>query len=91
MTDKELQQKVLERDGHRCVCCHRHTTAAPHHIIYKSSGGKDTADNLATVCMDCHERIHHTSIKSLVHFLVGDLGPKRALRCLLQDLIKDRK
>ena len=29
-----------------------------HHIIPKSEGGNDTADNLVLLCHECHRKIH---------------------------------
>jgi len=29
-----------------------------HHIKYKSQGGKDTEDNIISLCLSCHQRAH---------------------------------
>ena len=46
---------VYERDGHRCtspVCTRQDLT--PHHLVFRSAGGDDTADNLTSLCVWCH-------------------------------------
>jgi hypothetical protein len=46
---------IYLRDGYRCrspVCSRRDVT--PHHLRFRSQGGGDEAENLATVCSWCH-------------------------------------
>lgn len=31
----------------------------PHHIVFKSQGGDDTAENLVLLCKVCHRFMHH--------------------------------
>lgn len=54
---------VLERDDYQCTECGRgypHDDHAfhMHHIIKTSQGGKDVADNLKTICWECHALEH---------------------------------
>ena len=60
---KQLQLAVLERDNFACQHCHRYTEAPPHHIIYRSQGGDDSMENLITLCMYCHRKVHDHKIK----------------------------
>ena len=52
---------VFARDNYTCQVCKKskdkilHT----HHVLYKSKGGSDRAENLATVCTDCHTPENH--------------------------------
>lgn len=52
---------VFARDKYTCQVCHKkkdkilHT----HHLIYRSNGGSDRADNLITVCTECHTSENH--------------------------------
>lgn len=52
---------VFARDNYTCQVCKKskdkilHT----HHVLYKSKGGSDRAENLATVCDDCHTHENH--------------------------------
>lgn len=67
-----LAAQVMERDGHRCRNCRcTANTAWPalaaHHIIFRSQGGPDTAENLITICGQCHNAIHERRL-----FIEGD-------------------
>lgn len=57
-----LRLSVLARDHYRCQWpgCGRHRKLTVHHIIFKSYGGKDEADNLITLCQRCHQGLHRT-------------------------------
>jgi 5-methylcytosine-specific restriction endonuclease McrA len=52
--------QVRERAGNRCEFCHLHQEDSPlallhiEHIIPRSHGGSDDADNLALACIDCN-------------------------------------
>ena len=56
---KELSKECFNRDGWRCRHCHTSHGLHPHHIVYRSHGGKDEIDNLVTLCWLCHQEIHH--------------------------------
>lgn len=70
---KETRAWVLERDGYTCQMCgrgaadadptstFRRTRLAIGHIIDKSDGGPDTADNLRAVCEACNSGLQNTS------------------------------
>ena len=45
---------IKRRDGHRCVLCDSTHHLEVDHIIPVAFGGTDTADNLRTLCRDCH-------------------------------------
>ena len=51
-------KEVLQRDGWRCRLCGRRNTLHVHHVLFRSRGGKDTLNNLLTVCYLQHEQIH---------------------------------
>jgi len=55
---------VLYRDGHKCQHC-KGKSKIPrlevHHIIYRSDGGSDEAENLITLCSKCHHDLHNGS------------------------------
>jgi 5-methylcytosine-specific restriction endonuclease McrA len=51
---------VFARDNYTCqVCRSKNKILRTHHIIYSSEGGSDKADNLITVCTDCHTSENH--------------------------------
>ena len=57
----DVRYFVFDRDSYTCQVCGKskdkilHT----HHILYKSLGGTDRADNLITVCTECHTSKNH--------------------------------
>ncbi len=56
---------VLNRDGYKCQCCkgkHKDSKLEVHHIIFRSQGGSDEADNLITLCHTCHKALHEGKI-----------------------------
>lgn len=51
---------VFARDNYTCqVCKKKDKVLHTHHVLYKSKGGSDRAENLATVCDDCHTHENH--------------------------------
>jgi hypothetical protein len=56
----DVRYFVFARDNYTCqVCKKRNKILRTHHIIYKSYGGSNRADNLITVCDDCHSSENH--------------------------------
>ncbi len=62
-----VRRQVLRRDSYRCTNCDwdhdlwnksdpRHLEL--HHKIHHVKGGKNTVDNLITLCNVCHDRVH---------------------------------
>lgn len=54
-TGKGLRTKVLDRDNHKCCSCRADASTAKlevDHIICRFQGGKNTLDNLQTLCFD---------------------------------------
>lgn len=61
--DPALKSAVLNRDKFKCKCCNFGGAAAlgvlaVHHILPVHVGGKDTLDNLTTLCIRCHILLH---------------------------------
>src|SRR5256885_2090801 len=55
--DENLRIACLMRDDYVCQHCERRAgRLEAHHIVERSRGGKDTLDNLLTLCDQCH---HH--------------------------------
>lgn len=56
----DVRYYVFARDEYTCqVCKKKSKILHTHHIIYRSEGGTDRADNLITVCNDCHTSENH--------------------------------
>ncbi len=56
---------ILNRDNYTCQCCkgkHKDSKLEVHHIIFKSDGGSDDAENLVTLCHTCHKKLHEGKI-----------------------------
>lgn len=62
--DPALRQAVLARDDFTCRCCGmkmigvRLGLIAVHHILPVHVGGKDSMNNLITLCLSCHNTLH---------------------------------
>ena len=57
---------VLNRDDYTCQCCkgkRKDSKFEVHHIVYRSHGGSNEANNLITLCRTCHKKIHSGDIK----------------------------
>ena len=52
---------VFARDNYKCQVCGKSKgkILQTHHIVYRSNGGTNMADNLITVCTDCHTSENH--------------------------------
>ncbi len=50
--------RALQRDGGRCRLCGATESLSIHHVRPRSLGGSDQVENLATVCLACHEAMH---------------------------------
>ena len=56
----DVRYFVFARDYYTCqVCKKKNRILNTHHIVYRSHGGSDRADNLITVCTDCHTHENH--------------------------------
>ena len=57
----QLVKEIYERDQHKCAVCGKWVADGhkPHHVVYKSHGGSDVAENLVLLCDDCHYQVHH--------------------------------
>lgn len=56
----DVRYFVFARDNYTCqVCKKKNKILQTHHILYRIEGGTDRADNLITVCTDCHTSENH--------------------------------
>lgn len=61
---KELRLAVIRRDNWHCQNCGREDldVLTVHHVIFRSQGGRHHIDNLVTLCVSCHNRIHSRTL-----------------------------
>jgi hypothetical protein len=72
--DENLRIACLMRDGYTCQhCSERGVRLEAHHIVERSHGGKDTLDNLLTLCDQCHHLLHQGKITLKVMGVHGHL------------------
>jgi len=45
-----------------CVACGNKENLHQHHLVPKSAGGSNAANNLITLCGECHGRVHGHSV-----------------------------
>jgi hypothetical protein len=55
---ERTKRYVLGRDDWKCRHCGKRETLDPHHVIFRSAGGSNSAKNLLTLCRKCHDDIH---------------------------------
>jgi len=56
--------RVLFRDDYTCQQCKtKKGTLEVHHIIFRCQGGSDEAENLITLCHDCHWKVHNKGLR----------------------------
>lgn len=48
---------IIARDSGLCLCCGG-AGAHIHHVIFRSHGGGNAPNNLMSVCVRCHGKIH---------------------------------
>jgi len=55
---KRLSQQILRRDNWRCQSCGALSNLEVHHREFRSHSGRDSEENLITLCTTCHARAH---------------------------------
>ena len=67
---------VFARDNYTCQKCKKKNVKfRVHHIIFRSNGGTDEPDNLITLCLECHGKVHKGEffIKGIKFFPVTEI------------------
>ena len=57
--DSDSNKNLAKRFLYRCVVCFGHYNEI-HHIVPKSLGGEDVAENKVPLCQKHHKEIHRT-------------------------------
>lgn len=83
---------VLNRDNYTCKHCkgkRKDSRLEVHHIIFRSKGGSDKADNLITLCHTCHKALHENKFKfNLQGKLKGTLKYATQMNSIRVQLLK---
>jgi len=54
----QLRNQMLRRDGWRCQSCGTMSNLEVHHKEFRGRSGDDSGQNLITLCVACHDRVH---------------------------------
>ena len=83
---------VLNRDEYKCQCCkgkHKDSKLEVHHIVFRSQGGSDEADNLITLCHTCHKALHDGKIiPDFKGRCKGQLKYATQMNCIRKQLLR---
>jgi len=55
---ESLRQQILHRDGWRCQSCGTTSNLEVHHREFRAHSDADAEENLITLCVPCHARVH---------------------------------
>jgi 5-methylcytosine-specific restriction endonuclease McrA len=55
---ERLRQQILCRDNWRCQSCGTMSNLEVHHREFRSHSGRDSEENLITLCATCHAGAH---------------------------------
>jgi 5-methylcytosine-specific restriction endonuclease McrA len=53
-----IKRDIRERDGNRCRFCGTTRALHTHHIVYRSEHGSNAEQNLITLCLGHHDKVH---------------------------------
>jgi hypothetical protein len=76
----ENRRKIYERDSYRCYGCYKQLTehtATLDHLVAVKNGGNNSAENLATSCLQCNSK---KNAGNLGDFLADSDSARRRLR-----------
>lgn len=87
----DVRYFVFARDNYTCqVCKKQNKILNTHHLLYKSKGGSDRADNLITVCIDCHSSENHKEGGILYDWMVKHKKVKQYKEATFMNIVRKR-
>lgn len=87
----DVRYFVFARDNYTCqVCKKQNKILNTHHLLYKSKGGSDRADNLITVCTDCHSSENHKEGGILYNWMIKHKKVKQYKEATFMNIIRKR-
>ena len=88
---KDVGYFVFARDNYTCqVCKKQNKILNTHHLLYKSRGGSDRADNLITVCTDCHSSENHSEGGILYEWMIKHKKVKQYKEATFMNIVRKR-
>ena len=87
----DVRYFVFARDNYTCqVCKKKNKILNTHHIVYKTEGGTDRADNLITVCTDCHTSENHKVGGILYNWMIKHKKVKQYKEAAFMNIVRKR-
>lgn len=87
----DVRYFVFARDNYTCqVCKKQNKILNTHHLLYKSRGGSDRADNLITVCTDCHSSENHKEGGILYDWMIKHKRVKQYKEATFMNIVRKR-
>ena len=87
----DVRYFVFARDNYTCqVCKKQNKILNTHHLLYKSRGGSDRADNLITVCTDCHSSENHKEGCILYEWMIKHKKVRQYKEATFMNVVRKR-
>lgn len=87
----DVRYFVFARDNYTCqVCKKKNQILHTHHLLYKSRGGTDRADNLITVCSNCHTTENHKEGGILYDWMIKQKKVKQYKEATFMNIVRKR-
>lgn len=87
----DVRYFVFARDNYTCqVCKKKNQILHTHHLLYKSKGGTDRADNLITVCSNCHTSENHKEGGILYDWMIKQKKVKQYKEATFMNIVRKR-
>lgn len=87
----DVRYFVFARDSYTCqVCKKKNQILHTHHLLYKSKGGTDRADNLITVCSNCHTTENHKEGGILYDWMIKQKKVKQYKEATFMNIVRKR-
>ena len=87
----DVRYFVFARDNYTCqVCKKKNKILNTHHLIFKTEGGTDRADNLITVCTDCHILENHKVGGILYNWMINHKKVRQYREATFMNIVRKR-
>ncbi len=87
----DVRYFVFARDEYTCqVCKKQNKILRTHHLVFKSHGGTDRADNLITVCDDCHTSENHKEGGILYNWMIKNKKVRQYKGATFMNIVRKR-